>query len=171
MKVLELLDEFESRLEISSSIPFSGKILVDRTEISNLLKEIQLLLPDEIKHAKWIRDDRNNIIEEAKKDADLIVSEAKAKEAEILKGAQEQFEAKLDQHKIVELARQKAEQLLSQAKKDSEEIRQGAFRYSLEIVEKARQNMADVTRLLDDNVEELRGFVRTDEFGDAIDDE
>jgi vacuolar-type H+-ATPase subunit H len=164
MKVLELLDEFESRLEISSSIPFSGKILVDRSEINNLLKEIQLLLPDEIKHAKWIRDDRNNIIEEAKKDANLIVSEAKAREREMLIGAQEQFDSMLDQHKLVELARQKAEQIILKSKRDSEDIRQGAFRYSLEIIEKAHNNMTEVTQLLEKNRNELRSFIKTDEY-------
>ncbi len=164
MKVLELLDEFESRLEISSSIPFSGKILIDRSEINNLLKEIQLLLPDEIKHAKWIRDDRNNIIEEAKKDANLIVTEAKAREQEVLIGAQEQFDVMLDQHKLVELARQKAEKIIQKAKRDSEDIRQGAFRYSLEIIDKAYNNMTEVLHLVFESRSEMRSFIKTDEY-------
>lgn len=163
MKVLELLDEFESRLEISSSIPFSGKILVDRGEVSNLLKEIQLLLPDEIKHAKWIRDDRNNIIEEAKKDAEMIVSQAQSKEQEILKNAQDQFDDMLDRHKLVEAARQKSEMIMAKARSEAEEIKQNALQYSMDIIEKAFHNMDEITQLLDKNRMELQSFIKSEE--------
>ncbi|MBN2260978.1 MAG: ATPase [Clostridiales bacterium] len=159
MKVLELLDEFESKLEVSSSIPFSGKILIDRNEISNLLKEIQLLLPDEIKHAKWIKDERNKIIDDAKRDADRIVNEAQTKETQILRGAKDQFDHLLDEHKVVELARQKSDMILSKAKADAEEIKKNAFLYSYDIISKAYNNMIDVTELLENNKNELKKYI------------
>ncbi|MCK5762484.1 MAG: ATPase [Clostridiales bacterium] len=166
MKVLELLDEFESRLEISSSIPFSGKILIDRNEISNLLKEIQILLPDEIKHAKWIKDERNKIIEDAKRDADRIVGEAQTKESQIIKGAQNQYDHILDEHKVVEMAKQRAEIILSKAKIDAAEIRQNAFQYSMDIIDKAYQNMNEITEMLEKNREELKTYVKTEDEDD-----
>ena len=163
MKVLELLDEFESKLEISSSIPFSGKILIDRGEIFNLLKEIQLLLPDEIKHAKWIRDDRNNIIDEAKREAELIISEAKNKEQEILIDAQQQSNELLDKHKLLVIAKERAENIVGKAKLEAKDIRQNSFEYSLELINKVHNNMDDITQLLEKNRQELNSYLESED--------
>lgn len=168
MKVLELLEEFEERLETSSTIPFSGKIVIDREEINNFIKEIQLLLPDEMKHAKWIKDERNKIIEDANRDAKDILEEANAKEQEILSGAKEEYEELLDKHKLVELAKEKAEKIIAKAHVDSGDIRNNAFKYSQDIISKAYQNMVEITKLLEKNKEELDTYIKP-EKNDGID--
>jgi len=167
MKVLELLEEFEEKLEGSSTIPFSGKIVIDREEINNFIKEIQLLLPDEMKHAKWIKDERNQIIDDANIESQNILQKANIKEQEILSGAKEQYEELLDKHKLVELAKEKAGKIIAKAHVDSEDIRNNAFKYSLDIITKAHQNMEDITKLLEKNKEELNNYIKPEENYDT----
>ena len=85
MKVLELLDKIEEIIDTSSGFPLTGKILVDADEILEIVKEIRIELPDEIQQAQWIKDERQRILEEAKREYETILKDAKL-QAEFLIG-------------------------------------------------------------------------------------
>jgi len=76
MEIFTLLEELEDILETSKTVPFSGKSVVDKEEILEIIKEVRLKLPDELKQAKWIKEERQRILVEAQKEADDIVKEA-----------------------------------------------------------------------------------------------
>ena len=73
MKVLELLDELDEIIEVASSVPVVRKVMVDPNEVTEIVKEIRLELPDEIQ-----------LVEN-----DEITVKAKARADEILRIAQE----------------------------------------------------------------------------------
>ena len=77
MEIFTLLETLEDLLEKSKQVPFSEKTIIDKNEFLDIIKEIRLKLPDELKEAKWIKEEREKIIAEAQKDADDIVKEAK----------------------------------------------------------------------------------------------
>ena len=68
MKVLELLEEIEEIVDTASGFPLTGKIMVDAQELLEIVREIRLELPDEIQQAQWIKNERERIIAEAKKE-------------------------------------------------------------------------------------------------------
>ena len=72
MEIFTLLDELEDILDRSRNLPFSAKTVVNKEEILDLLKEIRLKLPDELKQAKWVKEERQRILVEAQKEADDI---------------------------------------------------------------------------------------------------
>ena len=76
MEIFTLLETLEEALEKSRTIPFSDKCIVDKEEFFEIIKEIRIKLPDELKQAKWVKEERSRIIVEAKKEADDIVKEA-----------------------------------------------------------------------------------------------
>ena len=57
MKVLELLDELDEIIEVASSVPVVRKVMVDPNEVTEIVKEIRLELPDEIQQAQWIKNE------------------------------------------------------------------------------------------------------------------
>ena len=73
MEIFTLLESLEDVIEKSRSLPFSDKGIVDKEEILDLIKEIRLKLPDELKQAKWVKEERQRILVEAQKEADGIV--------------------------------------------------------------------------------------------------
>ncbi|RKD27824.1 hypothetical protein SAMN02745883_00197 [Caminicella sporogenes DSM 14501] len=145
MSVLNLLDELEDILENGSSIPFSGKVLIDREEITELLKEIRIQLPDEVKQAQWIREERNKILIDAQSEAERIIEEAKR-----------QVEELINQQEIIKLAQDKANEIVEQAKKQAHEIRVGSLQYADEILEKLEKNISDVSEIIRNNRMELK---------------
>ena len=84
MKVLELLDEIVEIVDTSSEVPLTGKILVDAEEILEIVKEIRVELPDEIQQAQWIKEERQKILEEARKEYEKIVADAKDQAATMI---------------------------------------------------------------------------------------
>ena len=76
MEIFTLLETLEDILEKSRTLPFTDKSIVEKEQILDIIKEIRLKLPDELKQAKWIKEERERIISEAQKDADDIVKEA-----------------------------------------------------------------------------------------------
>ena len=76
MEIFTLLESLEDIIETSRNVPFSTKGLVDKEEILDLIKEIRIKLPDELKQAKWVKEERQRILMEAQKEADGIVKEA-----------------------------------------------------------------------------------------------
>ena len=61
MEIFALLEALEDIAERSVSIPFTRKGIVEKEEILDIIQEIRLKLPDELKQAKWVKEERQRI--------------------------------------------------------------------------------------------------------------
>ena len=77
MKVLELLEELEDIVDEAPGLPLTGKIMMDAEVVFQIVREIRLALPDDVQQAKWIRDERDRILGDAKNEYERIILEAK----------------------------------------------------------------------------------------------
>ena len=82
-KVLDLLDELEDLIEGATAVPLTSKVVLEAEEVFARVKDIRLSLPDDMQQAKWIRDERDRILAEAKAEYERIIREAK-KQADYL---------------------------------------------------------------------------------------
>lgn len=83
MTVLELLEEIEDIVDTAPGLPLTGKIMVDSNELLEIVREIRLGLPDDVQQAKWVKDEKERILTEAKAEYEKIIVEAK-KQADYL---------------------------------------------------------------------------------------
>ncbi len=166
LKVLELLEEFEDKLEASPTVPLTGKVLIDRQDFLNILKDIHVLLPDEYQHVRWIKSQKNQIVEEAQGHAQElmararqeeleIIETARIQENEILSRAQQKAKELVDQHEIVMQARQKAQRIVKDAEEKAEEIRVGSYTYAEDVMKKVDLNLTKILSTVRENIEEL----------------
>ena len=114
MNIDEILDVIDELLDRSWSLPLSGgRCVVDADKVRDLIDDIRLNIPSEIKQAKAIVSDRTDIISGAKKEAESIIRKAEDRARSLV--AQEQ---------VVKAAQAKASEILTQAQMKSREIRQ-----------------------------------------------
>lgn len=146
MDVLKLIDEIEDIVEAGSGIPFSGKIMVDQGEILEIIKEIRIKLPDEIKQAAWIKDERQRILAEAQKDADTLMEDAEYRLKELV-----------GEDEITKTANSRAEEIISKAQANAKEIRIGSREYADSLLLETQESLKEIIELLNDNRKELRG--------------
>ena len=76
MEIFTLLETLEETIENARKMPLTNKGIVDKDELLDLIKEIRIKLPEELKQAKWVKEERTRILIEAQKEADDIVKEA-----------------------------------------------------------------------------------------------
>lgn len=145
MEILSILETLEDVIEKSISLPFMGRSLLDKEEILEIIKEIRLKLPDDIKQAKWIKEERQRILLDAQKESSNIVKEAENKIASLV-----------DEHEITQKAYEQAEEIISNAQKGAREIRLGTREYADGILNKVEEILSDALDVIKVNRQELK---------------
>jgi len=147
MDVLNLVDEMEDIVEEASTVPLSKKVMVNSEEILDIIKEIRIRLPDEIKQAVLIKEEKQRILAEAQKDADNMLNEAEYKLEELI-----------EKEGITKIAKERGEEIIEKAQNDAKEIRLGAMEYADSLLEEAQDQLKATIDLLIENRNELRGI-------------
>lgn len=145
MEIFTLLETLEEILENSKSIPFSSKGVVDKEELLDIIKEIRIKLPDELKQAKWVKEERGRILVEAQKEADDIVKEA-----------ENRIISMIDEHEITRKAYEQKAQIIETANEMSREITKGTKDYADNILEKLEVSLEDALKVIQNNRKELK---------------
>lgn len=134
MNIEEILDMLDELLDKSLSLPLSGgRCIVDDQKIRELLDEIRLNLPSEVKQAKAIVSDRGEIMATAKREADAVV-----------RRAEDRARALIAQEAIVKQAQQKASDILQQAQSKSRELRIATAEYSDGLLSQTEESLTKV---------------------------
>lgn len=153
MDGLELLDELEEIIAKGAGVPFSGRCILEREELLDVIKELKLKLPDDLTQAKWIKEERQRILNEAQIEAD-----------DIIKAANEKGISMINEHEITQQAMEQARQIIENAKAEANAIQESSFNYAdslLETVEKvsvsSMKELEQCISIVRNNRSELRG--------------
>ena len=147
MEILQIIESLEDVLESSPSVPLSGKTLVNKEEILEIIRKLRLRIPDEIKAAARISEDRENIIRSADLEAQRII-----KEAEI------RFDEMVDEHEIISAAYKKANEIIDAAQQKAFEIQNGSYEYADRLLEKVESMLMDTAETISINRNEIQFF-------------
>lgn len=145
MEILTILETLEDLVERSTSVPFSGKCMIDREEVLEIVKEMRLKLPDDIKQAKWVKEERQRILLEAQKEANNVIKDAENKISSLI-----------DEHEITKQAYEQANEIIAAAQKNAREIRLGAREYADSVLDKVQEILTDSVEVIRSNREELK---------------
>ena len=118
MEILKIIDLLEDKVEQSKTIPLLNRAFIDREDILANIEELRLNIPEDMKQARLIKEERKRILAEAQAEADEIIKNAKAK-----------TERMVDEHEITKKAYEQANQIIAAAQKNSRELRMGARQY------------------------------------------
>lgn len=156
MDILQLIEELEDEMDDATSIPLSKKVAIDPDTIFEIIKEIRASLPEEIRQAKWVNEERDRILHEANDQAQQLIDQAKQRAAESDQDTQKRFNELVNDHRITQEATKKGEAMIEQAKEQSRQIRQSVFAYVDEILSNTQDNLNSVIAELDHNRSELK---------------
>jgi len=118
MKVLDLLEEIEEICDTSAGVPLTNKIMVDKAELLEIVSDVRKALPDEIKQAQFIKDERERILNDAKDEYETIIKDAEQR-AEIL----------VDQNEITSRAKRRAREIEDSAAAGSKQLKMSTYDY------------------------------------------
>ena len=104
MDVLVLIDKLDDTIHNAKPVPLTDQVRVDKEEIYDILDQMRATIPEEIKQARWIVKERQEMLAEAKREAERIVKEAR-----------ERQERLISQEEVTKAAERAAEDIIEDA--------------------------------------------------------
>ena len=123
MEIMEIIDMMEETIEKSTVVPLSGKIVVDKEDLLDYIQEMRLVFPDEVKEAKWVKEERERIL-----------AEAQTRSETMIKNAEEKVVQMIDEHEITKEAVEQANQMVNEAQTKAMEIKTDCDQYADDIL-------------------------------------
>ncbi len=134
----DLIDALEDIIHGAMRVPFGKKSMIDVDKVAEIISDIRISLPTEIKQAQNVVKDKNNIISDAKREAELIIRKAEQRREELIEASD-----------IVKEARSRSVELVSQAQARANDIRSSTNDY-------ADKMLARIENLLASDINNLK---------------
>lgn len=127
----QILAEIEEYIDSCKAQPLAkGKIVVDKEELMELLTELRLKIPDEIRRYQKIIANRDAILSDAQAKADEILAQAQIQTNELVSEHQIMQQAYAQANEVVAIATNQAQEILDKATEDANAIRTASIEYT-----------------------------------------
>ena len=140
MDIMEIINLMEESIDKASTVPLSGKILIDKEEILDFIQEMRLSYPDEVKEAKWVKEERQKILNEAEGRADSMLKTAEAKMIQMV-----------DESEIVRQAQEKADKMLEEANDQASKLRTDSDQYADDVLGDVERRLEMLLKKVNDD--------------------
>ncbi len=147
MDILHLVDRLEELFNESRSVPFTHSVFVDEDRMLDIIDQMRVSIPEEIKKAQQLLVQRDRILAQAQEEANRTLALARDKSEQII-----------EQDAIVKAAHQKEQEILSNAKAECEQTKNEADNYVLE-------TLTQLEMELDRNLTQVRNGIRSIQNG------
>lgn len=145
MEILEIIDKLEEKIDKAMNIPIINRSLMDKEELLADIEDIRLQLPEELKQARWMKEERKKIISEAQQEAESII-----------KAAEEKTIQMVQEHEITKKAYERATSMIDSAKENAQETRKQTLEYCDEILYGMQQKFESLIETLKDSRNNLK---------------
>jgi cell division septum initiation protein DivIVA len=136
-------------VENARPVPLSNKSkMVDSDKVYEIIDEVRAQYPDELKQARWIVKERQEMLEEAEKEANRVLEEAR-----------DRAQALANETEVVRLAEAQAADILDKARTQEREIRLGAEDYADEMLANLEVNLGKLLTAVQRGRDRLQGKV------------
>ena len=143
-----LLDRLEETLVTGSRVPLMARTLVDEQECLDILDQLRVAMPTEIKEARRIIAERDHILAQAREETERII-----------RGAEHRASRLVEEHTVVRSAQSRAMQIEEQAERESQQVRDEAEQYAETVLSRVQER-------LDQALSSVRAGLRELETGD-----
>ncbi|NLW45049.1 MAG: ATPase [Syntrophomonadaceae bacterium] len=144
MEIIMLLDELEDEIKSAKRVPLTAKSLIDADYVLEKLDRIRAVLPEEIKTAIKIIDERDRIFEDARRESKYILDDTRFQAAKMI-----------SDDEITRNATQLAEEMINKSKAVSQEIREGANQYAMELLTYVEKVLNESLKSVEQGLREL----------------
>jgi len=143
--ILQLVDRLEELLERGWRLPLSGRVVIDEDTFLNIVDQMRISVPQEIKQAREVREERDKYVGQAHEEARRIIAQAREDAAH-----------HLNSHQLRKAAEAEAESILKRAQEEVSQIRAGADQYAEDRLTELAESLAQVQEVIWRGIEALK---------------
>jgi vacuolar-type H+-ATPase subunit H len=128
--IVELIDHLEYLVHRAQRVPFTHNVMIDEDEILDLLDQIHVNLPEEIKQARTLLAEQERLISEAQQEA-----------ARISQGAAQKAEEMMKDHEVTRRAKAHGQALVREAQGKADDQRRQADEYAADVMQQLESHL------------------------------
>jgi len=141
-RIEQIIEEIEEYVDSCKFQPLSTtKIVVNKEELEEMLRELRMKTPDEIKRYQKIISNKDAILADAQSKADSIIAEAQQKADRIVSESEVMQKALEQSNRLIEQTNAQAQEIIDNATMDSNNIRMSAIAYTDEMLDNLEKIM------------------------------
>ena len=157
-KIEQLIDEIEEYIDGCKFQPLSStKIIVNKEEIDELLRELRMKTPEEIKRYQKIISNKEAILNDARAKAEALINEATVHTNELISEHEIMRQAYEQANEVVTMASKQAQEILDNATLEANSVRTAAMQYMDDMLAHLENIIAATTSTAVNNYESLIG--------------
>lgn len=130
MDILHLVDRLEELFNESRPIPLTRNVIIDEDKILDIIDQMRVTIPDEMKKAQQVLAQRDRILAQAQEEVNRTLALAREKSEQLV-----------ERDAIVQAGRVQAEEIISKAMSDAEKTRRDADKYVIDTLMRLEYEM------------------------------
>ena len=142
MDILHLIDRLEELFNESRALPFTHNVIVDEDRMLDIIDQMRIAIPEEVKKAQQLLNQSERIIAQAEEKANRLTSIAQEKANEMTAD-----------DAIAQEANRRADQILAQARADAEATRSAADDYVIETLSRVEVELSRLLNQVQNGIE------------------
>jgi F0F1-type ATP synthase membrane subunit b/b' len=142
MDILQLIDRLEELFNDAKAVPFTHNVVVDEDRMLELIDQMRIAIPEEVKKAQQVVAQRDRVMAQAQEEANRTLQIARDKADQM---AQKDM--------IVQEAQRRADQILSQARAEAEAIRADADNYVVDTLMQLQDHIAKLSNQVSNGIQ------------------
>lgn len=146
MDIMYLVDRLEALVNSSRRVPLSSRVMVEEEDVLAIVEQMRQAVPGEIKQARRVLQDRDQILKSAQAEAEKIVTMAR-----------ERAEYMINSEGVLNMAKERGEQVLSDAQRDAQSTRDEIEQYAVEVLGNLEQQLQLQLHQVRNGLQELQG--------------
>jgi cell division septum initiation protein DivIVA len=147
LELLSILNEMEESVQNASRVPMTKKVLVDEDKMLDFLDRIRTILPEEVRKAKWVVQEREKVINETKAEAARMIEET-----------QKEVQRRAEESEILKQAKDMADEIIRNAEQTSRDMRIGARDYADEVLVRLESRLERLVKEIESGRSELKAM-------------
>jgi cell division septum initiation protein DivIVA len=145
MDILHLVDRLEELFNNSKPIPLTHNVMVDENAFMDIIDQMRISIPDDIKKAQQIMAQKDRILAQAQEEANRTVTIAR-----------EKSEKMVDKSDVYQAAQAKIDLLAEEARKNASQVQVDADRYVVETLQKLQAELDKVSNQVQNGIKVLQ---------------
>lgn len=130
MDILQLIDRLEELFNEAKQVPFTHNVVVDEDRMLEIIDQMRIVIPDEVKKAQQVISQRERFLAQAQEESERTITLARDKADHLA-----------SKDNLVIEAQRRADQIVSQARADAEATRRDADDYVMETLLALQENL------------------------------
>lgn len=145
MDILQLIDRLEELFNEAKALPFTHNVVVDEDKMLELIDQMRIAIPEEVKKAQQLIAQRDRVMAQAQEEANRTLQIARDKADQM---AQKDI--------IAQEAQRRADQILSQARAEAEGVRADADNYVLDTLLQLQEQISKMNNQVNNGIRVLQ---------------